>query len=202
MNRKIIYCTLLLLSAAFAGCKDDKEQDYLDYLASLEKPSEPSNLDDPDSSDPLSFLAINELNGNAKYIELYNGGEETLDISGIILRKDDSKIIYEAPVETKISAKGFLVLHGNATDFTEGFTSGLSADKATIIQLLDPNGKELDVFKNLPENPGDAWNTPGTYSCKPGQGSFSRFPDGTGKWYVGESTEGYANVKGNIQINW
>lgn len=202
MKRKILYCAIILMSLVMTGCKDDKEQDYLDYLASLEKPSEPSTPDQPGSSDPLSFLAINELNGNTKFIELYNGSEEDLDITGIKLRKDESKIIYEAPKGTKIPSKGFLVLFGNAADFSEGFTSGLSSDKATMIQLLDKNDKELDVFKNLPENEGEVWNSPGRYSCKPGQGSFSRFPDGTGKWYVGESTEGFTNVKGNIEINW
>lgn len=202
MKRKIVYCAVILLSAIITGCKDDKEQDYLDYLAALEKPSEPDKPEEPDLSDPLSSLTINELNGNTKFIELYNNGKDELDISGIKLRKDDSKIIYEAPQGSKIQGQGFLVLHGNAVDFSEGFTSGLSADKSTMIQLLDPSGKELDIFINLSENPDDTWNSVGKYSCKPGQGSFSRFPDGIGKWYVGESTEGFANVKGNTEILW
>lgn len=189
----------LCISAAIAaGCKDDSLDDYFDYLDSLENESGSTESGRND----IARLSLNELDGNAKFIELYNGNDAELNISGVQLRKDDAKIIYEAPAGTVIAPHGFMVLSGNATDFTEGFTSGLSADKAVMIQMLDPDGNEIDVFKNLPSDPAGAWNDPGTYSCKPGKGSFSRFPDGTGKWYVGESTPLTANSQGNIEIKW
>lgn len=197
--KKTVFYSLVFLLLALTGCKNDDEKDY---LVALEQSVYPNKPGDDTPANPVGMLALNELNGNAKFIELFNGGLDRVDIGGITIRKDDSKIIYTAPSGTMIPAKGFLVLYGNAIDWAEGFTSGLSADKATKIQLLDKNGEELDVFKNLPENPGDAWNSPGTYSCKPAQGSFSRFPDGTGRWYVGESTEGSANIKGHTEIIW
>ena len=203
--KKVFYIALCLSVLIMAGCKNDSEQDYLEYLESLNSNSgggSNSSDENPDNTSGLALLAINELNGNEKFIELYNGNETELDITGIQLRKDDSKIIYQAPSGTVIPPKGFLVLNGNATDYSEGFTSGLSADKATMIQLLDMDGHEMDIFKNVPADPSGQWNDPGTYTCKPGKGSFSRYPDGNGKWYVGESTPFSANEKGNIEIKW
>ena len=54
---------------------------------------------------------MNELNGNdPKYIEWYNGTGSELDITGVKIKKDDSKIVYIAPAGTKIPSHGFLVL--------------------------------------------------------------------------------------------
>lgn len=187
------------LALAATGCKNDDEQDYLDYLASLQQPT-PDNPDDP--STDTGKVTLNELDGNAKFIELYNSGDEPMDITGYSLYKDDVKTIYVAPEGTTIPAKGFLVLEGNAVDYTTGFTSGLSADKATIVQLLDAEGTIIDTFCNLPLDPTGTWQDVGTYSGKSGKRSFSRYPDGSGDWFVSESTSGMANIQGDTKIIW
>lgn len=196
--QKLIYVSLLAGVIMLPGCKNDKEQDYLDYLASLQQP-EPDN---PDTPQPDAGVFLNELDGNSKCIEFYNTGDRDADISGYMLVKDDEKTIYVAPLGTVVPAKGFLTINGNAADYAGGFTSGLSADKSTKIELLDAGGKSLDLFCNLPADPSGTWQDPGTYSGKTGKQSFSRFPDGTGCWYVADPTPMQPNDKGNIQIKW
>lgn len=192
---------LLAISVILPGCKNDDEQDYLDYLASQRQP-EPDEPDGPDLPEVKSGVYLNELDGNAKTIEFYNTGDKDADISGYTLVKDDEKTIYVAPEGTVVAAQGFLVINGNAEDYEGGFTSGLSADKATRIEMFDKAGKILDIFCNPPADPAGTWQDPGTYSGKTGKRSFSRFPDGTGDWYVAEATPQKPNSKGDIQIKW
>lgn len=159
---------------------------------------------DPTPSSPYEGLALNELNGNDKFIELYNGSASDMDISGVQLRKDDEEIIYVAPQGTTIPAGSFLSLAGNAEDYADGFTSGLSADKSVMIQLLDPEGVQLDVFKNLSASQGEVWGEDdGLYNGKkPEKVSFGRFPDGVGDWYLTAPTSGAANGEGTEKIEW
>lgn len=196
--KKTIFLFSALLCMALTGCKNDDEQDYLDYLASLNQPTP----DNPAGDETEGKITLNELDGNAKFIELYNTGDEAADISGYSLYKDESKTIYVAPAGTTVPAKGFLVLEGNAIDYTAGFTSGLSADKATIVTLLDADGNLLDTFCNPPLDPSGTWQDAGLYSGKTGKRSFSRYTDGTGDWYISESTPGMANVQGDTKITW
>lgn len=199
---KLIYFVLLSGLVILPGCKTDNEQDYLDYLASQHQPN-PDTPDAPDTPDvSTSGVFLNELDGNSKSIEFYNTGNTDTDISGYTLIKDDEKTIYIAPEGTVIPSKGFYVISGNASDYGQGFTSGLSADKATKIELLDSDGESIDMFCNLPSDPGGTWQDSGTYSGKSGKRSFSRFPDGTGNWYVSDATLSYPNKKGDLQIMW
>lgn len=195
---KLIYIALLAGLFMLPGCKNDDEQDYLDYLASQQQPQP----DTPDAPEVIAGVYLNELDGNTKSIEFHNVGDKDADISGYTLVKDDEKTIYVAPEGTIVAAKGFFVINGNAEDYAAGFTSGLSADKATKIELLDPEGNTLDTFCNLPADPAGTWQDPGTYSGKTGKRSFSRYPDGTGDWYVVEATPMRPNNKGDIRINW
>lgn len=198
---KLIYIALLAGLLVLPGCKNDDEQDYLDYLASQRQPK-PDTPDIPDVPEEKAGVYLNELDGNAKSIEFYNVGDKDADISGYTLVKDDEKTIYVAPEGTVVPAKGFFVISGNAEDYAAGFTSGLSADKATKIELFDPEGNILDSFCNIPADPAGTWQDPGTYSGKTGKRSFSRFPDGTGDWYVADATPMRPNNKGDIQIKW
>lgn len=148
-------------------------------------------------------LSLNEVNGNDKFIELYNASDKALDIVGIQIRKDGDNIVWIAPEGTKIPAKGFLTLNGNAADFSAGFTSGLSADKSVKIELLNSAGEEIDVFKNLSESKGESWGEKdGKYDAKSSGLSFGRYPDGTGKWYLATATKDASNVKGDTEIVW
>lgn len=196
----IILLTMFCATTTLIGCKNDDEADYLAYLASQQK-DEPQPKPDPQPQ-PSHAVVFNELDGNAKTIELYNPSASDIDISGIRIYKDEAKDIYVAPQGTTIKAHGFLLLQGNAADYAQGFTSGLSADKATCLQLFDASGKLTDTFRNPPLDPAGTWQDPGTYSGKQDKQSFGRFPDGVGDWYIATPTPGAPNRQGSQQIKW
>lgn len=165
--------------------------------------SDDDTASDPSDKRDYSGLALNELNGNDKFIELYNASDMEMDLSGVQLKKDDEKIIWIAPEGTVISAKGFVALNGEADDYTNGFTGGLSADKSVKIELLTPSGQEIDVFKNPSESKGEVWGEKdGKYDAKSDKLSFGRFPDGTGKWYLAEKSRDKNNLAGTVEIEW
>lgn len=141
-------------------------------------------------------LALNELNGNdPKYIELYNNSNKEMDITGIQIKKDASDIVYVAPKDTKIAAHGYLVLLADQEDYTTGFTSGLSAKKSVMIELLSPDGNNrIDVFKNLKEDGSETWgDKKPKYNGETENMAFARKVDGTGKWYMMKATKGTSN---------
>lgn len=152
-----------------------------------------------------SGLVLNELNGNdPKYIELYNFSDKEIDLTGVQLKKDDDKIVYIAPEGTTLAAHGYLVLYADAANYEEGFTSGLSAKKAVKIELLSPKGELIDVFKNLTIDGTEEWGEDPKYNGDDAGQAYGRQPDGTGKWYLIDSTEGSSNdeaAKGE-EISW
>lgn len=204
---KPLFTTLLAALVLLAcGCKNDSEDDYVAFLrAQTDKPQTDEGTADTHRSDSAGTSApsgqrairLNELDGNAKFIELYNLSDAAVDIAGMGLVKDEQKTVYIAPRGTVIAPRAFLVLHGNAEDYGHGFTSGLSADKATRIDLLDSAGTLIDTFANPPSDPTGTWQDKGLWSGKAGQRSFSRFPDGTGGWHLAASTPEGANGDGD-----
>lgn len=164
--------------------------------------SDPSVEPEPEVS--YEGLVLNELDGNEKYIELYNGSDTDMDITGVQIYKDDEDVVYIAPEGTVVKAGGFLLLYGNQDSYENGFTSGLSADKSVKIVLRTPDGsEEIDVFKNLSVSQGEVWGEDdGKYDGKSNDNSFARYPDGVGAWYVSEPTAGSANVMGGEEIVW
>ena len=141
---------------------------------------------------PPNYAAIklNELNGNDKFIELYNSGGSDVDIEGMFITKDSGeKATWTAPKKT-LAPGDFLLLYsedvtipGGAQEGYEAtlvFASGLSPRKAVRISLFNPSGKCVDDF-NLVD-------------CKEKcAASYSRVPDGTGSWYHTASTPNAAN---------
>ena len=150
-------------------------------------------------------LVLNGLNGNKpKYIELYNNSDVEIDLTGVQLKKDDEEIVYVAPEGTKIAAHSFLVLYADAKDYSEGFTSGLSAKKAVKIELLSPKGEQLDVFENLPVNSGESWGDDPKYNGEDAGQAYGRQPDGSDNWVMIDATEGTSNneAKAGEKIEW
>ena len=144
-------------------------------------------------------LRLNELNGNDKFIELYNAGQNDIRIKGIQLVKDGKT---EEPIWTAASAimkpGAYLLLYSEdvtvAGEAQEGydetlvFHAGLSAKKAVRIQLMDPQGGCLDDF-NFAKHPGTKY-----------AGSYGLNADG--KWYnQTEATPGKANVDGTDALD-
>ena len=161
---------------------------------------------DPLPSEIYEGLVLNELNGNdPKYIELYNGSDEQMDITGVKLRKDNEEFVYTAPEGTVIPSKGFLKLLADQSDPANGFSSGLSAKKSVMIELFAPDGTTLiDVFKNQSQEKGDSWGeSDPKYNGDENKMSYGRYPDGAaGKWYMTTPTAGTANARGSVEIVW
>lgn len=154
----------------------------------ITEPEGPSGVD-------YTGLVLNELNGNKpKYIELYNGTNHELDITGVQIKKDDADIVYVAPEGTKITAHGFLVLLSDQTDYSTGFTSGLSAKKSVKIELLSPSPENtaIDVFKNLAENGESVWGENPKYNGETEGMAYARKDNGSG-WYMMKATQGESN---------
>ena len=142
-----------------------------------------------------SVLRLNELNGNDKFIELYNAGNEALNLNGVYIEKDGTQN-WAADNTVSIEAGGYVLLYSVDVqpDHPEHpatliFNSGLSAKKNVRIQLFTPAGVSIDDFNltNIDLN-GEA------YGSVQAPASYSRNADGT--WYYSDATPGAANVDG------
>ena len=151
---------------------------------------------------PIDYtgLVLNELNGNDKFIEIYNGAAEEIFIGGIRMFKDGgNESVWTAPDEY-LAAGAYLLLYGEdvvvSGEAQEGypekyvFHSGLSAKKAVRIHITKPDGITiLDDFDFT------AATHPGTKYA----GSYGRNTDGL--WYhQTTTTPGAVNVNGEEKL--
>lgn len=134
-----------------------------------------------------SKLRLNELNGNDKFIEIYNAGTEEINLNGVFIQKD-LETNWTADNTIVIPANGFILLYSVdvAADHPEIpanylFNSGLSAKKAVRVELFTPAGESIDLF-NLVECVITA------------PASYSRNADGV--WYHSVATPGEVNIDG------
>ena len=144
-----------------------------------------------------SVLRLNELNGNDKFIEIYNTGVDAINLNGVYIEKDGAQN-WVGDNTVKIEAGAYLVLYSedvvaNHPDVPDAliFHSGLSAKKNVRIQLFTPAGGSIDDFNltNIDLN-GEAYG----YSGNQAPASYSRNADGN--WYYADATPGAANVDG------
>ncbi len=140
-----------------------------------------------------SVLQLNELNGNDKFIEIFNNGTEDLNLNGVFIEKDAEQN-WVADNTVTIPAGGYLLLYSEdvAADHSEVpatliFHSGLSAKKNVRIQLFTPAGESIDDFNLVAIDQNDP-------SMIPAPASYSRNADGN--WYYADATPGAANVDG------
>ena len=139
-----------------------------------------------------SKLVLNELSGagedNEKFWELYNTGDQEIDLAGVTINKDE-ELAWTGVKGQKIPAKGFFAIVGAKGTTADGFKSGFSAKKSVIVELYAPDGTKLDTFQRGEK--GSAWGDQGLDNNK---GSWSRIPDGTGAFMITpEATPGVAN---------
>ena len=147
-----------------------------------------------------SVLRLNELNGNDKFIEIYNAGADAINLNGVYIEKDGVQN-WLADNTVKIDAGGYLLLYSEdvtiegaaQAGYPESLTfhSGLSAKKNVRIQLFTPAGVSIDDF-NLT---GIDANDP---AYIPAPASYSRNADG--KWYYSDATPGAVNVDGTVAL--
>lgn len=132
-----------------------------------------------------STIALNEIHstGNPDWIELYNYGNETVELTGyIVFDKEESS--YSLPAGHSVKPGDFLILYcdDQGTDLNLPFK--LTSDGESIT-LQQPDGKMLDhvVFPAMED----------------GQ-TYARFPDGSGTWQVtGFATQSATN--GDVPIS-
>ncbi len=144
-----------------------------------------------------SKLRLNELNGNDKFIEIYNAGAEAINLNGVYIEKDDAQN-WIGDNTVKIDAGAYLVLYSedvvaNHPEVPEAliFHSGLSAKKNVRIQLFTPAGVSIDDFNLTNIDANDP-------AYIPAPASYSRNADG--KWYYADATPGAVNVDGTVAL--
>ena len=144
-----------------------------------------------------SVLRLNELNGNDKFIEIYNTGAEAINMNGVYIEKDGSQN-WVADNTVKIEAGGYLLLYSEDVqaampEYPEAliFHSGLSAKKNVRIQLFTPAGVSIDDFNLTNIDANDP-------AYIPAPASYSRNADGN--WYYADATPGAVNVDGTVAL--
>ena len=144
-----------------------------------------------------SVLRLNELNGNDKFIEIYNTGAEAINLNGVYIEKDGTQN-WVADNTVKIDAGGYLLLYSedvqaSMPEYPESliFHSGLSAKKNVRIQLFTPAGVSIDDFNLVDIDQNDP-------AYIPAPASYSRNADGN--WYYADATPGAVNVDGEVTL--
>ena len=123
-------------------------------------------------------IFINELYAAGDdWIELYNAGEATKDISGYFIYDDATKK-YQLPANTSIPAKGFLVL--TCDDSGTGLhTNFRLTSNGESVSLETTDGKLIDKVDFPPLNDGQ---------------SYGRYPDGSANLVIsGNTSQGSTN---------
>lgn len=137
----------------------DTDNDAADWNTD-DSPTMGSANDGPASALGSTTVTINEVTGEtgASFVELYNSGSSSVDISNWRISVDDS---YDIPSGQSIAAGGFWVL--NEADFPQYFH-------------MDADGDNIYLFNSAKERVDQiGWNSdPGTGN------SWNRRPDGAG----------------------
>jgi len=87
---------------------------------------------------PLKIY-INEISGNENWLEIYNGENEPVHLTGFYIQITDNEGVstrWPIPPGTIIDANGFKV-----------FTQGIDARRDVTFRLFDDEGQELDLFE-------------------------------------------------------
>ncbi len=176
--KKILFAALAL--TAFSGCVKDE----LDPNALIPEEAPKVEYD-------YSKLVLNELCGvgedNEKFIELYNCGSEAIDLEGVTINKDE-ELCWTGKKGQTVPAGGVFAIVGAKGTTADGFSSGFSAKKTVIVELFNPKGEKLDTFQRGEKGAG--WGE----GLDAVEGSWSRIPDGTGKFMLTPTaTPGAAN---------
>ena len=153
-----------------------------------------------DPATDWSKLRFNEVSGSGadeeKFFELVNTGDFPIKLTGVTINKD-LELSWTGIDGEVVPPHGFFAIIGAKGTTERGFSSGFSAKKNVIIELFNPAGQKLDTFQRG-ETPEDGvW---GNQKLSENTGSWSRVPDGTGKWMQTETkTPGEANSASGVE---
>ena len=138
-------------------------------------------------------LKFNEVYGagadEEKFFELYNASDFPIKLTGVTINKDE-ELTWTGIDGEVVPSKGFFAIVGAKGTTPRGFKSGFSSKKSVLIELFDPKGNKIDYFQRGEKMDSGEWGA----SLSNNKGSWSRIPEGTGKWMQTEKiTVGAAN---------
>ena len=137
-------------------------------------------------------LFINEVSGNDKWIEIYNSGTTSVNLSGYkIIKIDETGLEADWTIQSAtIPAGGFLSWRRNANG---SFTWGISAKKDVTFKLFNTGGTLLDVF--------EIKNATTTFHSEGLSRTVGRKTDGAAELVIFRDggSRGQANSTGTIQ---
>lgn len=140
-----------------------------------------------DKPSDFTKLVLNELYGAAdadseKFIELYNNGDDPIKLKDVVIKKDEAEV-WRGLAGEVIMGHSFFTIVGAKGTTERGISSGFSSKKSVLIELYDPNNNLVDKFQRGEKE--DAW---GNQSLAKVSGSWSRCPNGTGKFMITDET--------------
>ena len=139
-----------------------------------------------DPATDWSKLKLNEVYGagadEEKFFELYNDSEFPIKLTGVTIHKDEG-LCWTGIDGEVVPPKGFFAIIGAKGTTERGFSSGFSAKKSVRIDLYDNKGTLIDFFQRGEKMDTGEWGA----SLGNNKGSWSRIPDGSGKWMITET---------------
>lgn len=205
---KRIFSILFAAALLMTACGDHElEIDLTPPDQGEEQPTpNPEPEPTPEPEQKAGAVFFNEVNADAKYIELYNPAEGDIDLSGYkifknnegYLQNSDKTADFVIAEGTILKAGGFAVLGCKGNKITHSAldlgvsATGVSGAKSLLLELVDKTGKRVDYFVNSGfEKPRavDAWDDTPEHSFE----VAARYPDAT-KWYTAAvATPGASN---------
>lgn len=150
-----------------------------------------------------SAIVLNEVDGNKKFVELYNNSDNAVNISGMAIIKNGTSLKYEdgsanwvVPTGIVLPARGYGIIKCSGYTATAdagaviigAVGDGMSAKQTLLLELTAPGGLVVNNFQR-----GVApWSV--TISAIAATDSYSRCPDATGPWKTALSSPGKSNT--------
>lgn len=139
---------------------------------------------DADACTTDSTLVLNELAATSDQIEIFNGGNADVDLSGLVLTDDKVDATYDValdmaelvfPAGTVIPPNGYLVVEQGLGPGQHPFGLGLMGDRVTLVDPAGPTILDQTSYGDAqasiswcrqPNGPGGAWQ-----ECDPSMGT-------------------------------
>lgn len=186
--------------------KDDESGDEGKDEEGKDDDEEGKEDEGDDDSVLVGRVVINEVNTDAKYIELFNATTEDVNLGGWTIYKNNEGAIddkdgldsYVVAAGTILPAKGYALLNCKGTNNAHNgvalgtSNSGVSGKKSLLLELVDAEGNRVDYFVNS-GNPTpaatDAWDGAVEYTFD----VAARMPSGGDWWVVDTATPAAKN---------